>query len=119
MEKIQAGVLWELYDKVCSLIEQQFFTGCLGKIEEEHPALYRLMEEQEERVHHIKKRCQEGEATLEQYREALKGWYRLVMRGIGICRPAVGRQSCNVVDNTGGEGARNEVDNPHEQGKMW
>lgn len=82
----------EMFKKTVDEIKRRYVEGSIDYIIKHHPNLYRKTNEAEDRLNAVWKAGRKGEAGIEEFREALKQWYLLNLKGIEVYSKEHGKQ---------------------------
>lgn len=74
----------EMFRKAVDELNGRYIEGTIAHIRKHHPDLYRKSNEAEDRLNDAWKAGLQGKAEIEEFREVLKRWYYLHLRGIEI-----------------------------------
>lgn len=76
--------LKDLFMETVQNINKRYISGTIGYIKKYHPDLYNRTHETQDKIDEIWKACPRGEASIEEFQEALNNWYHLNLQGIEI-----------------------------------
>lgn len=82
----------EMFRKVADELNRRYIEGTIPYITEHDPDLYQKINKALEKIDEILKEGPEGKAGIEEFQNALKQWYFLLLQGIELYSKEQGKQ---------------------------